>query len=152
MINKFIEGFKKKEVKIVFLVAPSGSGKTKFLQDLSQKESLPYISLNGELSKKISELPSDDKNWDTILSDIINSQTGDIILLDNTELLFTRDFNINPIRLLKNQSQKKVIIMSWNGEYNGINLIYGSPGDMDYRTFPTNDLNGIEIVKISDLR
>jgi hypothetical protein len=152
MLNTFIDGVLKKGGKTIFLVAPSGSGKTKFLLNLSQKEKLPYISLNVELSKKINELTIDDKDWEIFLSDIINGQKGDIILLDNTELLFTRDFNINPIRLLKNQSRKKVIIMSWNGEYNGINLIYGSPGDMDYRNFSKNDLNEIEIVKISDLR
>ena len=152
MLNTFIDGVLKRGGKTVFLVGPSGSGKTKFLLNLSQKETLPYISLNVELSKKINELTIGDKDWEIFLSNVINAQTGDIILLDNTELLFTRDLSINPIRLLKSQNRRKVIIMVWNGEYNGTTLTYGNPGDEDYRKFSSNDLDGIEIIKMSDLR
>lgn len=152
MIEDSIERVKKNTIKLIFLVGPSGTGKTKILLDLSKKFGYPYTNLNFEISKKISEMSEEKLDWENVVPDIINSRQSDVILFDNCELLFANEYDINPVRLLKNQSRKKVIVIAWNGEFNKGNLTYANPGDDDYRKFDSNDLDGIEIIVMSDLR
>jgi hypothetical protein len=152
MIESVIEKVKKQSNKVVFLVGQSGTGKTKILLRLSKKFDYLYINLNYELSKKLTEISEEKPNWENIISDIINAQLSDVFLFDNSELLFTKDFDINPIQLLKILSRKKVIVMAWNGEFKEGNLTYANPGDDDYRKFDSNDLDGIKIIPMSDLR
>ena len=152
MIENSIERVKKNSIKLIFLVGRSGTGKTKILLDLSKKSGYPYINLNFEISKKLSELSEEKPDWENVVSDIINSRQSDVILFDNCELLFINEYDINPVRLLKTQSRKKAIVMAWNGEFNKGNLTYANPGDDDYRKFDSNDLNDIEIIAMSDLR
>ncbi len=152
MIEDLIERVKKNNIKLIFLVGRSGTGKTKILHDLSKISDYPYINLNFELSKILSEKSEEKPDWEILISDIINSYQSDVILFDNCELLFTNEYEINPVRLLKSQSRKKVIIVAWNGEFNNSDLTYANPGDNDYRKFDSNDLDGIEIIAMSDLR
>jgi len=152
MIDDSIERVKNNSNKLIFLVGRSGTGKTKILLDLSKKSGYPYTNLNLEISKQISEGSEEKPDWETVVSDIINSRQSDVILFDNCELLFTNEYDINPVRLLKSHSRKKVIVTAWNGEFNKGNLTYANPGDDDYRKFYSNDLDGIEIIPMSDLR
>lgn len=152
MIVDLIEKVKKKNTKLIFLVGQSGTGKTKILLDLSKKSGYPYINLNLEISKQLSESSEGKPDWENSVSDIINPHQSDVILFDNCELLFTNEYDVNPIRLLKAHSRKKVIVIAWNGEFNKGNLTYANPGDDDYRKFDSNDLDGIEIIPMSDLR
>jgi len=152
MIEDLIERVKKNSSKLIFLAGRSGTGKTKILLDLSKKSDYPYINLNFELSKTLSEKSEEKPDWEILVSDIINPYQSDVILFDNCELLFTNEYDINPVRLLKSQSRKKVIIVAWNGEFNNSDLTYANPGDDDYRKFNSNDLDGIEIIAMSDLR
>lgn len=152
MIGDSIGRVKKNNSKLIFLAGRSGTGKTKILLDLSKKFDYPYINLNFELSKTLSEKSEEKPDWEILVSDIINPYQSDVILFDNCELLFTNEYDINPIRLLKSQSRKKVIIVAWNGEFNNGDLTYANPGDDDYRKFDSNDLDGIEIIAMSDLR
>jgi len=152
MIGDSIGRVKKNNSKLIFLAGRSGTGKTKILLDLSKKFDYPYINLNFELSKTLSEKSEEKPDWEILVSDIINPYQSDVILFDNCELLFTNEYDINPIRLLKSQSRKKVIIVAWNGDFNNGDLTYANPGDDDYRKFDSNDLDGIEIIAMSDLR
>ena len=152
MIEDLIERVKKNNSKLIFVAGRSGTGKTKILLDLSKKSDYPYVNLNFELSKTLSEKSEEKPDWEILVSDIINPYQSDVILFDNCELLFTNEYDINPVRLLKSQSRKKVIIVAWNGEFNNSDLTYANPGDDDYRKFNSNDLDGIEIIAMSDLR
>ena len=152
MITLSIDSLKKQNSKLILIVGQNSSGKTKALQELSNNGIYPRVNLNLEISEILSKSLEIEPDWEKLLEKLINSYQSDILLFDNAELLFTKDFNIDPIRLLKSQNRKKVIIMAWNGEYNGTTLTYGNPGDEDYRKFSSNDLDGIEIIKISDLR
>jgi len=152
MIEGLIERVKKNNSKLIFVAGRSGTGKTKILLDLSKKSDYPYVNLNFELSKTLSEKSEEKPDWEILVSDIINPYQSDVILFDNCELLFTNEYDINPVRLLKSQSRKKVIIVAWNGEFNNSDLTYANPGDDDYRKFNSNDLDGIEIIAMSDLR
>lgn len=152
MIILPIDRLKKENIKLIILVGPAGSGKTNSLQSISKNGIYPIININLRLSEQLLTLFEEDPNWEKLLTNLICAYQSDILLFDNTELLFTKSFGINPIQLLKTQNRKKVIVMAWNGEYNGTTLTYGNPEDEDYMKFSSNDLDGIEIIKMSDLR
>ena len=152
MLKSFIERAKKRSHKLILITGLSDSGKTKFLQKVSKKEKYPYINLNFELSKRLYHFPEQERKTDNSISSLINEQDSDIIIFDDTEILFAKELGINPIQLLKSQSRTKVIIMAWNGFYDGENLTYAKPGDTEYQKFSKDDLDGVEIILMSDLR
>jgi len=152
MLKQSIDKIKKRSNNLILITGPSGSGKTKFLQDISTKEKYPYINLNFELSKRLHDLPEEKRKLDNSVSDLINEQHSEIIIFDNSEIFFAKELCINPLQLLKSQNRKKIIVMAWNGFYDGENLTYAKPGDEEFQKFSKDDLDGIEIIKMSDLR
>ena len=154
MLNQLIAMTKNQYYKLLLLVGISGSGKTTILRQIAQKENYQYINLNYELSRQLIDFPGEEQNRliEREVEAIINSSPKDTLLLDNIELIFAKDFNLNPLQMLKSQSRKKTLIVGWNGEYDGRLLTFGRKGDDEYEEYNKNVLSEIYIVPINELR
>jgi hypothetical protein len=71
------------------MVAPAGSGKTSALQELHDRLGLPLINVNLELSKQMLDLPERRRTLQLprLLMAIANEVSGDLVFLDNIEIL-----------------------------------------------------------------
>ncbi len=131
--------------KLVLIAEPSGSGKTNLMRNISKREGNPYINLNLELSRKLLDLPVDKRSLELpgCIEEILSAFSDDVIFLDNTELLFAKEMDIDPLRLLQSISRKKTIIASWNGSYDGKTLVYAEPGHPEYKLYKQSDLDAV---------
>ncbi len=126
--------------KLILVVAPHSAGKTQLLMKLSETSTIPRINLNLELSKLLIDVPAKRRSSkvDRFVSEIVqrfDNDTGGIIL-DNIELLFAVELQIDPLRLFENIGRNYLLIVSWPGKVHGKTLTYAEPGHGEYKHYP----------------
>lgn len=123
--------------RLVILAGAPGSGKTTALQSVAQKADCELVNVNLELSKKMLELTRTQRSRqvERLLKEIIAIQPGDVVILDNLEILFDTDLEVEPLRLLQVSSRNRIIVASWNGSYVNETLIYAEPGHPEFAQF-----------------
>jgi hypothetical protein len=120
--------------RLVLLAGVPGSGKTATLQAVAQQNGYPYLNINLELSKRMLELTRTQRSRqvERLLKDVIASAAGDVVLLDNLEILFDPSLEVEPLRLLQVSSRNRTVVASWNGTFKDETLIYAEPGHPEF--------------------
>lgn len=123
--------------RLVILVGPKRSGKTRALSELSRSQGWPLLNVNLLLSSRLLELTSRQRALRVapILDDIVINQGAEIVLLDNIEMLFHPALKQNPLRLLQSLSRNRTITAAWRGVYSGTSLTYASPDHPEFQRF-----------------
>lgn len=142
MLDETIGRAKRRYYKLVILVGSTGSGKTDIMLHMSTVKGYPYVNLNLELSRNLLDVSVEERpsHIQKCVEGLL-PPTADIILLDNTELLFTPELQIDPLRLFQKISREKTLIVSWNGTYSGETLIYGEPSRPEYRVYTRKEVD-----------
>lgn len=127
--------------RLVILVAPTGGGKTSALKEVRNRTGAPLINVNLELSRGMLSLTERQQRLQLskLLSDIVFAFSTDLVLLDNTEMLFDTALKQNPMQLLKRLSRNRRVVVAWNGYVESGNLIYAKPDHPEYGSFPVKD-------------
>ncbi len=143
-ILRKIEESKSQYYRLILIVGPANSGKTTLLQDIGRETGSEILNVNLELSKSLLELSRKQRirKVAQCLSDIINNhyQSGDTVLLDNTEILFDVELKQDPLKLLQQLSRDRCVVASWNGKIENDSLVYANSDHREYRTYHTKDL------------
>jgi len=128
--------------RLIIIVAPAGAGKTTALQDIHEHTGAPLINVNLQLSRRMLELTERQRalQLPRLISEIVNVFGGDVVLLDNIELLFDVSLKQDPLRLLQGLSRNKTLVVAWNGSVNGGYLTYAMPEHPEYRRYEIRDL------------
>ena len=128
--------------RLVILAAPAGAGKTAALRDVHERTGAPLVNVNLELSRRMLELTGRQRalQLPRLLSEIVNASGGDVVLLDNIELMFDMSLKQDPLRLLQGLSRNKTLVVTWNGPVNGGYLTYAMPEHPEYRRYIIRDL------------
>src|SRR5438132_848892 len=76
--------------RLVALAGLPGDGKTAALQSVAQKIGCQLVNVNLELSQRMLELTHTQRprQVERLLKEVIASVPGDVVLLDNLEMLF----------------------------------------------------------------
>ena len=61
------------------------------------------------------------------------------VVLDNLEILFDKDLQQDPLRLLQSISRNRAVVASWNGIMNSGRLLYAETGHPEYRSYDSVD-------------
>jgi ATPase family associated with various cellular activities (AAA) len=127
--------------RLVVLAGVPGSGKTAALQSLAQKLGCQLVHVNLELSKRLLELTRTQRSRqvERLLKEVIAAVSGDVVLLDNLEILFYTGLEVEPLRLLQVMSRNRTIVASWNGSFQGGTLTYAEPGHPEFIQFKPTD-------------
>lgn len=139
-IKRSIQAAKGLYHRLVLLVGESGSGKTNVLRDIAEELGAPVINVNLALSGELLELTT--KQRSLRLPGILNQVADQIqspIVLDNLEILFDKDLQQDPLRLLQSISRNRTLVASWNGSISSGRLLYAEPGHPEYRSYDTVD-------------
>ena len=125
--------------RLMIVAAPTGSGKTRTLQEVHQRTSAPLINVNLELSRRMLDLTERQRSLQLprLLGEMIDEIKENTILLDNIEILFDVALKQDPLRLLQGLSRNKTIVVSWDGSIENDFLTYAVPGHPEYRRYPT---------------
>jgi len=123
--------------RLVLLVGPARSGKTEALRRLGGDRGWPRVNLNRELSALLIDYPKRQRalKLPDLASQMAAAQSGDVILIDNIELLFAPELAVDPLRLLQGLSRNRIVIASWRGAYDGEQLTYAEPGHPEWRRY-----------------
>ncbi len=136
-LEQAIEQAANQYFRLVILAGPPASGKTATLQSVAQKHGIPLVNVNLELSKRMLELTRTQRSRqaERLLKEVIAAIPGDLVLLDNLEILFDTGLEVEPLRLLQVSSRNRTIVASWNGSFQGGTLTYAEPGHPEFVQF-----------------
>jgi hypothetical protein len=128
--------------RLVVLAGAPGSGKTFALQSIAQKRGCQVTNVNLELSKRMLELTRTQRSRqvERLLKEVIAAVPGEVVLLDNLEILFDTGLEVEPLRLLQVSSRNRTIVASWTGSYADGTLTYAEPGHPEFVQFKRADV------------
>ena len=128
--------------RLVLVVGPTGAGKTTALQDVGNRTRTSPINVNLELTRRMLELTERQRKLQLqrILREIVGKGPQELVLLDNTEVIFDPALEQDPLRLFQALSRNKIVVAAWNGTLFDDSLIYAAPGHPEYRRYQTKDL------------
>jgi hypothetical protein len=127
--------------RLMLVVAPAGAGKTTALQVVQERAGAPLINVNLELSRRMLDLTERQQalRLPRLLMEIINDAAGDVVLLDNIEILFDVSLKQDPLRLLQGLSRNKTVVAAWNGSTDRDHMTYAVPDHPEYRRYMVRD-------------
>ena len=136
-LSQAIEQASRRYFQLVIMVGVSGSGKTNTLQSIGQRTGCKVLNVNLELSKKMLELTRTQRSRqvEKLLKDLIAATQGEVVLLDNLEILFDTALDVEPVRLLQVVSRNRPTVASWTGSYSNGTLTYAEPGHPEFAQF-----------------
>jgi ABC-type uncharacterized transport system ATPase component len=144
LADQIIRKVKKAELlyhRLVLVIAPSGSGKTRALQEVQSCLGITMVNVNLELSRRMLELTARQRvlQLPRLLQDIVHTNNDDLMLFDNIEIIFDVNLKHDPLGLLKGLSRNKTLVAAWNGNIEGGFLTYASPDHPEYQRYPIQD-------------
>ncbi len=127
--------------RLMLVVAPTGAGKTAALHDVRDRTGAPLVNVNLELSRRMLDLTERKRTLQLprLLQDLVSKIEGEIILLDNIEILFDVGLKQDPLRLLQGLSRNKTVVASWNGSIDGDRMVYAVPDHPEYHCYMIRD-------------
>lgn len=128
--------------KLVLLIGPSNSGKTALLHTFAQSKGVTPLNVGAKLGGRLAGMPQRQRHLQTttILRELADQHApGDLLLLDNLELLFDRSLQLDPLDLLKRHAHAKRVVAVWPGELQGDTktgrLIYADMGHPEHQDY-----------------
>ena len=121
--------------RLVLVVGRTNTGKTAALNNLAEERGWPLVNVNLVLSERLLELTSKQRalRVPRLLGEIADGHPGEVLLLDNTEILFSTELQQDPLRLLQGLGRNRTVVATWSGEMDDDNLNYAAPGHPEYR-------------------
>ena len=108
--------------KLILLVGGPQAGKTALLVEFAGRMDTNILCVGSELGRRLAAIPQKQRHLQvgTILRDLTDVHAkGDLLLLDNIELLFDRSLQLDPLDLLKRHARSRRVVAVWPGELQG---------------------------------
>lgn len=151
-LQNLIDSVKYQYNKLVLVVGQQRTGKTTLLNTIGKKTNYPLINMNLELSRRMLELTKRQRSLKLpeLLRELVDANDSDVVLFDNTELLFDIELQQDPLRLLQGSSRNRVVVASWTGFLHGKKLVYASPEHVEYKRYSIHDFQMLDINEIEE--
>ena len=137
--------------KLILLIGGPGAGKTTLLAALADKRGAKVLNVGCALGKRLAVLSSKQRTFKApaLLRELADEHAdGDLLLIDNIELLFDRTLKLNPLRLLKRHAQIRRVVAAWPGELEEGRLTYAEIRHPEYQDYPGDDLVPFEMKSV----
>lgn len=122
--------------RLVLLVGPPRSGKTPLARKLASTKGWPFINVNLALSERLLDLTRKQRaiHLPRHFEELVREQASEVVVLDNIELLFAAELELDPLRLLGGLSRHRTVVATWAGHYEKSILTYAQPGHPEARS------------------
>lgn len=134
--------------KLILLLGPPKAGKTALLHALAKRRNLIPLSIGSALGSRLAAIPQRQRHLQVpiILRELADQHAqGDLLLVDNIELLFDRTLHLDPIDLLKRHGHSRRVVAIWPGEFHDGRLTYAVMGHPEYQDYGINGLVPFQI-------
>jgi hypothetical protein len=134
--------------KLILLVGPPGGGKSALLLAFGKSAGVESLNVGAVLGRRLAAMPHKQRHLQagTELRELADEYAkGDLLLLDNIELLFDTSLQINPLELLKRHAHSKRVVAVWPGELRQGRLTYAHMGHSEYRDYAADGLVILEM-------
>ena|ERR1035437_2744748 len=134
--------------KLILLVGPPRAGKTDLLTAFAEHTKAHILNVGSELGRRMASIPMRQRHLqaDTMLRVLADQHVkGDLLLMDNIELLFDMSMQLNPLDLLKRHAHSKRVVAVWPGELVQDRLTYAGMGHPEHRDYAKEGLVVLEI-------
>jgi len=127
--------------RLILVVGPPQSGKTSALREAAEDQGWPIVNLNLRLSERLLELTRRQRaiSVSRLVDELIRSEGGDAVALDNIELLFDPGLAVDPLRLLQTLARDRTLVVAWPGSFDGTSLTYAQPGHPESKRYAQPD-------------
>ena len=124
--------------KLILLVGTSSSAQTAFLKLFGERIGLVSLNVGLALGKSLAAVPQKQRPlqaW-TVLRELAEEHVkGDLLLIDNIELLFDKNLQLNPLDLLKRLAHTRRVIAVWPGTFTDSRLTYAEIGHSEHQDY-----------------
>ncbi len=134
--------------KLVFLIGPPRSGKSKLTAEISARHKAPVLLLGSTLGRQLITVPNVRRNLQTaeLFSNLADEFTANgLLLIDNIELLFDRTLRLSPLDLLKRHAHARRVVAVWPGDLRDDRLHYATTGHPEHQDY---SIDGVVPFKI----
>lgn len=137
-LERLIEDIVALQSKLVLLIGAPRSGKTALLQAIAAKRGATPLNIGKALGARLAAIPQKQRHLQAngTLRELADQHAkGDVLLLDNIELLFDQSLQLDPLDLLKRHAHARRVVAAWPGELLDGRLTYavmGHPEHQDY--------------------
>lgn len=134
-IDEQVPGLVSRYYRLLLLVGPPRSGKTRALRRLSAERSWSVVNVNLGLAERLLEVMSRRRPHmvQEVLNQVVDERRSETLLLDNTEILFNPALSLDPLRLLQQLARNRSVVATWAGNFDGEQLTYAEPGHAEFR-------------------
>lgn len=137
-LERLVEEVSALHSKLILLVGKPRSGKTTLLLALATKKGMMPLNVGKALGSRLAAIPQRQRHLQasSFLRELADQHaSGDVLLLDNIELLFDRSLQLDPLNMLKQHAHARRVVAVWPGELHDGQLTYaimGHPEHQDY--------------------
>ena len=151
-LDRLVDEIVTLQSKLVLLIGPPRSGKTALLLALAQSKGVTPLNVGVELGGRLAGMPQRQRHLQTttIMRELADQHApGDLLLLDNIELLFDRSLRLDPLDLLKRHAHARRAVAVWPGELQGDTrtgrLTYADMGHPEHQDYSLTGVVTFEI-------
>ena len=133
--------------RLLVAVGPSGSGKTAWLRHLAETEGFSYLALGVPLSRALGNLRP--RQRPLAIARLLNTllpAAGTGVCLDNIDLFFMPELQCDPLRLVAQLSQHRLVVTSVTGILSGRRLTRAYPDHPEYLSI---ELSGVSVASFA---
>lgn len=141
-LERLVDEIGARHSRLILLVGPPGSGKTRLLRLFGERRGITPLDIGAALGRRLVALSHRQRPVQAAaaLRELLAQQApGDLLLLDNLELLFDETLKLNPLDLLRRQAQARRVIAVWPGELRQVGghsrLTYAHSNHPEYEDF-----------------
>jgi hypothetical protein len=137
-LGHLLDHIGQRQSKLILLVGGQRTGKSGLLQALGTARQTTPLNVGMSLGAQVARAQVRHRQLQApqMLRELADRHAhGDILLIDNIELLFDRSLRLDPLDLLKRHAHARRVVASWPGELRDGRLIYADrahPEHQDY--------------------
>jgi SpoVK/Ycf46/Vps4 family AAA+-type ATPase len=134
--------------KLVLLSGTPQAGKTALLLALAKNRGVSPLNIGSTLGSRLAVIPQRQRHLQAnpILREFADQHTkGDLLLIDNIELLFDHSLQLDPLGLLKQLAHTRRVVAVWPGELCNGRLTYAEMGHPERQDYGLEGLVPFEI-------
>ncbi|NCB66680.1 MAG: BREX-3 system P-loop-containing protein BrxF [Bacilli bacterium] len=133
--------------KLILLIGVAGNGKTQILRKYASDYELPLLSLGLLITRAMQSGLQPEKLIGYLHQSMEN--LGEVVLLDNIEILFQPDLKLHVLQLLKLLSKERTIIAALPGRIVGGSLVYADASHPEYKVFSQYEIKDLIIFDLN---